>query len=280
MDSKDIEGIVNANEELELGSVVAGNGTNNTKDKRSPGRDKARARSNGNKTSNNTRAEAHGRPLALQAVVEQTPGHTSDRCGKVSDNGGHDSAEVSRESRASIETEPSNPEEDCANDDMRDVVRAVVELVGSVTATLAQHQGVGQGSRSGSNVDGGTTGIVKTSEFVYPACRVPCPAGNGVVDDGAPDEHEDNTGEHAATLGDSTDCESNTNCEDIVSVISFAVLTLCNTHVMAANMPWKMANRRSGTLLLPTDGAARTLRKPKFSRSPIYLPAEWEKASE
>jgi hypothetical protein len=52
------------------------------------------------------------------------------------------------------------------------------------------------------------------------------------------------------------------------------------THVIAANIPWKIANRRSGTLALPTDGAPRTPLKPKLSRLPIYLPAEWEKANE
>lgn len=54
----------------------------------------------------------------------------------------------------------------------------------------------------------------------------------------------------------------------------------CGTHVIAANMPWKMANRISGTLVLPTDGAARTSFIPKFARSPMKLPAVWEKAKE
>jgi hypothetical protein len=51
---------------------------------------------------------------------------------------------------------------------MSDIVRAIVEFVGSMAPTLAQHQGVGEGSGSRSNVDGSATGIIQTSEVVYP----------------------------------------------------------------------------------------------------------------
>lgn len=48
---------------------------------------------------------------------------------------------------------------------------------------------------------------------------------------------------------------------------------LSRTHVIQANMPWKTANKRSGTLALPTDGAPRTPLNPKLLKSPIYFPA-------
>ena len=41
-----------------------------------------------------------------------------------------------------------------------------------------------------------------------------------------------------------------------------------------------MANSKSGTLLLPTEGLARTSRKPMLSRLPRNLPALCEKAKE
>jgi hypothetical protein len=50
--------------------------------------------------------------------------------------------------------------------------------------------------------------------------------------------------------------------------------------VMAANMPWYIANTRSGILELPTLGAPNTFLKPMFRRSPMYLPALWEKVKE
>lgn len=85
---------------------------------------------------------------------------------------------------------------------MRDVVGAVVELVGAVAAALAEHHRVGQSSGAGGNVDGGATGKVETSHLVRPAARIPSPAGDGVVDDGGPDKHEDNAGQHTAALSD------------------------------------------------------------------------------
>ena len=57
-------------------------------------------------------------------------------------------------------------------------------------------------------MDRSSTGEIKTTEFVGPACWIPGPTGNGVVDDGAPDEHEDYTGEHSRTVDRSTDGES------------------------------------------------------------------------
>lgn len=224
MDGKDIESVINSKEELELSSVVACNGTNHTEDESSPGSDESRAGGDGNKTSNDTRAETDGRPLAFQSVVHQTPGHTSNGGSQVSDNGSHNRTQVGRESRAGVESEPADPQEHGADDNVGDIVRAVVELVGSVATTLAQHQGVGERGRSGSNVHGGTTSEVKTSELEHPSRRVPCPAGDGVVDDSGPDEHEDNAGEHATTLSDCADSKSNTKKKPSIDVPSISMM--------------------------------------------------------
>lgn len=168
MHGKDIESIINAEDELKLSSIVACNSTDDTEDESSPGSDESRAGSNSNKASNDTRAEANSGPLALQSVVHQTPGHTSNGGSKVSDNGSHNGTEVGSESRASIESEPADPEEHSADDNVSYIVRAVVKLVGAVAATLTQHQRVSEGSRSRGNVDGSTTCEVKTSKLEYP----------------------------------------------------------------------------------------------------------------
>lgn len=210
VDSKDIQSIVNAEQELQLGGIVAGNGTDHTKDEGSPRSNKARAGGNSDQTGNNTRAETDSGPLALQTVVEQTPGNTADRGSKVGYNGSHDSTQVSRQRRASVEAEPSNPEEDGSNNDMSDVVGTVVELVSAVPTTLAQHQGVSQCSRTGSNMHGSTTSKVETTQLEDPTGRIPGPASNGVVDNGGPDEHEDDARQHAATLSNGTNGEGNT----------------------------------------------------------------------
>lgn len=85
---------------------------------------------------------------------------------------------------------------------MRDVVRAVVELVGAVAPAAAEHHAVGEGGAARGDVHGGAAGKVEAAHLVAPARGVPGPAGDGVVDDGGPDEHEDDAGEHAPALGD------------------------------------------------------------------------------
>lgn len=149
VNSINIKSIINAHDVLELGTVVASSSTDDTKDHGGPGWDVTRGRSNGDETSNDTRAETDSRPLLLESVVENTPGDTSDRSSQVGDNSGHDGAEVGAQGRTGVETEPADPEEDGTDDDVSDVVRAVVEFVSSVTTTLAEHQGVGQSGSTG-----------------------------------------------------------------------------------------------------------------------------------
>ena len=80
--------------------------------------------------------------------------------------------------------------------------------MGAVPATLAEHEGVRERCRTRGDVHGCTTGEVETTHLGDPAGRVPSPAGYSVVDESCPDEHEYDTGEHTAALGDSTDGKS------------------------------------------------------------------------
>lgn len=57
----------------------------------------------------------------------------------------------------------------------------------------------------------GTTGKVQPAHLIAPTTGVPCPAGNWVVNNSGPDEHEDDTGQHAATLGNGSGGESDGN---------------------------------------------------------------------
>lgn len=109
--SKHIERLINTQKELELSSKVAADTADNTKDESRPGRDVTRSRGDGDKTSNGTRAEADGAPLPLQPVIEQDPSQATDACSNVSDDAGHDGAEVGGQGAAAIETEPADPEE-------------------------------------------------------------------------------------------------------------------------------------------------------------------------
>jgi hypothetical protein len=149
-------------------------------------------------------------PLALETVVNQTPSDTTNASSKVGAHSRHNSAEVSRQSRPSVEAEPSHPEEYGADDDMRNVVRTVVELLGTMSAPLSKHIRVCKRSSSRGNMHGGSASKVQTTHLVDPARGVPGPARDGVVDDGCPDEHVNDTGEHASSFGDGTNGECDT----------------------------------------------------------------------
>ena len=91
---------------------------------------------------------------------------------------------------------------------MRHVMRSIRQSLGvRIANPFTEHDAVGESRCTRGDVDGGSSGEVKTTELVGPACRVPGPACNGVVDYGGPDEHEDNAGEHAAAVSCCADCE-------------------------------------------------------------------------
>lgn len=203
MDSKDVERIIDANQELELGGKVAadaGNNTNNDsapvavstqivtgegcqREESLPGGHETSSRRDTDKTGDGTGAEANGAPLLLQAVVEQDPGQTGHGSGEVRHVARVDGLEVHGEGRAAVEAEPADPQEDGPEDDVGDVVWAVGQAVVLVIAgALAEHQAVGQGAGSGGDVDGTATGEIVAGEVREPAVAVPGPVGNGIVD--------------------------------------------------------------------------------------------------
>jgi hypothetical protein len=139
MHSEDVKSIVATEEVLQLGRVVASNSTNSAENNRCPSWNVARSWSNGDQASNNTGAETNRRPLAFQTIVNETPGDTANASSKVRAQGGHDRAQVRRKGRSCIEPEPSNPQENGTDNDVGYVVWAIVQLLGTVTATLAQH---------------------------------------------------------------------------------------------------------------------------------------------
>jgi hypothetical protein len=198
---EDIKSVVDAEHELELGGVVGTCCSDDSVDDCSPGGNESGPGSDGNETGDDARTEADGRPLALKTIIEETPGDASDAGGEVGDYCGHDCAHVGSESGTSIESKPTNPEEDGADDDVCDVVGTIIKLVSlcyivslilnwergqtyTVTAALAQHDGVSQSSTPRGNMHWGSSSEIETSHLGNPARRVPCPASNWIVDDG------------------------------------------------------------------------------------------------
>jgi hypothetical protein len=214
MDGKDIKGIIHANEVLEFGRVVARNGTDDTKDNSRPGRDVTGRRSDGNETSDGTRAPADSRPFAFKSEIDQDPCKSTDGGSKISDDASHGSTKVAAERGTTVESEPTEPEEDGSEDDVRDIVRSVVKFMGAVSTALAQHDGIGEGGGTRRDVDGSTSSEIESAQLVDPTVGVPRPAGNGIIDNGCPDKDEDDGRKHTTTLGDSANGESRGNSSE------------------------------------------------------------------
>lgn len=219
VDGEDIESIVNTDEELELGSEVADDAANDAHDEGAPGGDEAGAGGDDDEAGDGTGAEANGGPLALEAEIEEDPGETAHRGGQVGVEAGDDGADVHGEGGAAVEAEPADPEEDGADDDVGDVVRPPGHAgVVAVAGALAEHEGVGEGGGAGGDVDGAAAGEVEGAQLVEPAVGVPGPVGDGVVDDGGPDEEEDERGKDATAVSDGADGQSRTGEQRLARV--------------------------------------------------------------
>lgn len=82
-------------------------------------------------------------------------------------------------------------------------MRPIVQLVGAMTPTLPQHHRVGQRRRPRGDMHGCTAGKVQPTHLIRPPAGVPGPAGDRVVYESRPDEHEYDAWQHPPSLGDS-----------------------------------------------------------------------------
>lgn len=218
--AEDIERVVDFDHILELGGIIAADGADDTEDDGGPGGHETRSRSDSDQARDGARAETDGRPLLVEAVIEEHPGNATDGGSEMGHDAGHDGTHVGGERRAAVEAEPADPEEDRAEHDVGDVVGSVGEAVGvRVAGALAEHDGVCESCGAGRDVDGGSTGEIEAAHFEGPASRVPGPAGDGVVNYGGPDEHEDHAGKHATSVCGGTDGE-----RGAVAVVSLCVV--------------------------------------------------------
>jgi hypothetical protein len=198
---KNIQRIIDPNHILQLRRIITADRAHDPEDDRRPSGHEPTRGCDGDETGYRAGAEADGAPLPLEAVVEQDPGHAPDRGSEMGHHARHDRAHVRTEGRAAVEAEPADPEEDRAENDVRHVVWTVRQATGIIVSSpFSQHDGVRESSSAGRDVHRCATGEVQAAHFEGPAGGVPGPAGDGVVDYSAPDEHEDYAGQHAASV--------------------------------------------------------------------------------
>lgn len=146
---EDIEAIIVVEDELELGRPIASSAAKNAKGNSSGSTDESRSRSDGNKSRNGTRAETDDGPLALETPIPEHPGQSTDGSSQVGDDASLNGAVVGRESATTVESEPSEPEHDRAENDEGGVVWLVSETLSSVAAALAEVKRDGESGSSG-----------------------------------------------------------------------------------------------------------------------------------
>ncbi|KAI3483149.1 hypothetical protein L1887_53929 [Cichorium endivia] len=190
VDGEDVHHIVDAHGALEHGGKVGHGGGDDADEHRGGQTDKAGSRGDGDQTGNRTGAESDDGPLALQTEVEEHPGETGGGGGEVGGADGHGGADVGGKGGAAVEADPSDPEEDGAEHNVRDVVRLEQQTLCAVSVTRAEVVGNDESGDSRVDLDGSTAGVVEDAPLESPAGGVPDPAGNHVVHERGPDECE------------------------------------------------------------------------------------------
>ena len=135
------------------------------------------------------------------------PSQTTDGSSQVGNNASLDSTQVGTESRTAVESKPTEPEQNRAQNDVGSVVGLVCKSLGSVATTLAEVDGNSKCSGTGRNVDGSSTGEIVTTHDKGPTVGVPRPARDGIVNYGRPDEDEDEHRTETGAFSEATDGE-------------------------------------------------------------------------
>ncbi|KAH3677356.1 hypothetical protein OGATHE_000830 [Ogataea polymorpha] len=203
-----IQTVVNSNHVLDVNRVVASNCSESTDWNGKVNRHETSCWSDTNKTSNSTRAHSDGGPFtAASEVVEEHPSKATASSSKVGVNTGVKSSDGGISGRSSVESKPSEPQENSTQNDTCDRMRSVLRQVGTSNrvVSLTTDQSVGQGSETRSLVDWSSTGKVVSTEGCKPAVSVPCPHGTRAVNDSHPEKQEHHHWAQSSSLARTTE---------------------------------------------------------------------------
>ena len=196
--------VVDTHGVLQSGAQVGNDRRNDTDESGSGSTDESSSRGNGNKTGNGTSTKTDDGPFTLESEIHNHPGDGAGRSSQVCVENGKGSLHGSGETRSTVEPEPSDPEEDCTENDLGYVGWLENDTLGPVTSSVADKVRVGKTAGSGSDFNGHTSGVVEDTPFESPTVRRPDPMGQRVVDQRGPAKDEDHSGKQPASLGGST----------------------------------------------------------------------------
>jgi hypothetical protein len=158
---EDIHSFVNLDPPIHILAERANDSSEEANEGSNPWRDITSSWRDSYETSNGTGASTDDRELALIAnVLNRGPAQDTKRGSSIGVEGGKHGPESTIERTASVEAEPSEPNEDSANEYKRRVVCFAVDFI-TLGKTLAEDESIRESRPSGSDVDRATSSEVE-----------------------------------------------------------------------------------------------------------------------
>ena len=205
VDTPDVKGVVPLEHVLEFTTEVTEATREEADEEGGPWAHKAGSWGDGGETGDGTDTHADKGWLAVLVPVNEGPDGEGSGGGNLSVNSGKGGTITRGESRATVESEPAEPEECCAESDEGDVVRCVVDLLLTddvLTGTKVVNGGEGGEASSGVNDD--TSGKVLDTPDTKPALWAPDGMAKWAVDDDEPDGDEGEVWSEEDAVGESS----------------------------------------------------------------------------
>ena len=185
--------------ELDLGSKIANNTRDYTEDDGGPRGDITRCWSGRNETGNTAGTPSNHTPFLCKSEIQDAPGHRCEHGSQARVPACHHGAKVSPESRSSVESQPSKPEENRDQGNERNVVWSEVQH--HLLLALSKDHRICQCRHTRNNFNRSTSCVVENTIVESPAVYVPYPASDGAVDESRPEEDENHSWDKSATFG-------------------------------------------------------------------------------
>jgi len=96
------------------------------------------------KSGNGTGTETDNGPFTFKPEIHNHPGNGTGRARQVGVENGESGLHGCGKTRSTVETEPTDPKEDCTEDDLGDVGRFKDDSLGSISSSVADKIRVGE----------------------------------------------------------------------------------------------------------------------------------------
>lgn len=181
----------------------------NAKDDAGPRINETGSRSSSNESRDGTRAPANHGPLLGKTEIKKAPSHGSKHGSEARVPASHNRTKVGTKGGATVESKPSEPEENGAKSDEGDVVWSEVHHHSFVSST--EDPGVGKGRETRSDFDRDASSVVENAVLEAPSVGVPNPECQGAIDQSCPEKSENHAGNNTTAFRNRSDREASSD---------------------------------------------------------------------